>query len=200
MDRIVRVLQQPLPAMSSDDKPLIEAVISGDKNQFDRLVTKYRDKVYRFLVKKVGDTHAAEDLTQDAFLAAFRQLSSFRHESSFSTWLIGIALNLSRNYLNRDRGRKERLISDEFPTSESSEPNDSALISHTEGQAFAALKDEIHKLPEDLRDALILVAMEGYSYEEVARHVQVPVGTVKSRVWRARETLRGTLKEQGWFL
>lgn len=181
-------------APSSDDESVIAAVVSGDTNQFNQLVTQYRDRVYRFVVKKIGDTHAAEDVTQDVFVAAFKQLSNFRRDSSFSTWLIGIALNLSRNHLNRDPWRKGLLVSDEFSCGELA---DNSLNSHASQQELMAVKNELDKLPEELRDALVLVAMEGFSYQEVALQLQVPAGTVKSRVWRAREALRVALKGQG---
>jgi RNA polymerase sigma-70 factor, ECF subfamily len=178
----------------TDDQLIIESVLKGDVNRFEALVLKYRDKLFRFLIKNVRETDLAEDLTQEAFVEAFRSLGKFRRESSFSTWLIGIALNLSRNHFRKNRKKLEQVLLPENKADQNSY-GDNPLDVLMKKKLLIGLEDEIHNLPEELRESLILISLEEYSYEETAKIVGIPIGTVKSRVFRAREMLREAMKK-----
>jgi RNA polymerase sigma-70 factor (ECF subfamily) len=164
-----------------EDQQLVERVQRGDKRAFDLLVLKYQHKILGLIVRFVHDTHEAQDVAQEAFIKAYRALGNFRGDSAFYTWLYRIAINTAKNYLV-SRGRR---------------PPDSDVSS--EG---ALLRDEIEgtvhrtiqQLPEDLRTALTLREFDGLSYEDIASVMQCPVGTVRSRIFRAREAIDKALQ------
>lgn len=184
-------------AVCDDDCLLLQAR-NGDGKAFGVLIERHRTKLYRFILKNVRCPEDARDLTQESLLQAYRCLSSFNGHARFSTWLIGIALNLTRNYLNR--GPQRLFI-------ENSEDNLSVMrcdrcdpfVLHQRNVEMAALADAISGLPADMRECLVLVALEGYSYENAAQLLDVPVGTAKSRICRARQKLRDELGAQGFF-
>jgi RNA polymerase sigma-70 factor (ECF subfamily) len=168
-------------------------VLAGDPAQFNGLVMRYANGLYRFILKNVGHASLAEDLTQETFVDAYRQLPRFRGEAKFSTWLFGIALNKVRNYINRSPDRRQQ----NSPTCVlhpdlASDGNPTQLLEKK--QTLLALQRAIETLPIELRESLILVVMEGLSYEEVAQLLGIPVGTLKSRVHRARDLLRRSMR------
>ena len=183
-------------AQSERDQPLSDAVLAGDPAQFNGLVRRYANRLYRFILKHVEDTAVAEDLTQETFVEAYRQLPKFRGEAKFSTWLFGIALNKVRNYINRSPDWRQRhspmpvlcpdLVSDGNPMQ---------LLERK--QTLLALQRAIETLPIELHESLILVVMEELSYEEAAPLLGIPVGTLKSRVHRARDLLRRSMRLWG---
>ena len=179
-----------------DDAELVRRVLTGETAGFTPLVTRHRDRLFRFLLRRVGDRQAAEDLAQDTFVEAFRKLHTFRGDSQLSTWLMGIALNRARNYVNRDRAKALRHQPLES-LAERRDPGRTPAEATTEKITLAALRQAIDGLAEDLRETLTLVAMEGHSYDEAARITGVPVGTVKSRVYAARGILREVMKKHG---
>lgn len=180
----------------SDDAELVQRVLAGETAGFTPLVTRHRDRLFRFLLRRVGDRQAAEDLAQDTFVEAFRKLHTFRGESKLSTWLLGIALNRARNYVNRDRVKALRHQPlESLAEQRDTERNPSEVT--TDKVMLAALRQAIDGLDEELREVLTLVAMEGQSYDEAARIMEIPVGTVKSRVFKARATLREAMKKHG---
>jgi RNA polymerase sigma-70 factor (ECF subfamily) len=183
-------------AQPESDQPLIDAVLAGDTTQFNGLVTRHANRLYRYILKNVGHTAGAEDLTQETFVEAYRQLSTFRGEAEFATWLFGIALNKIRNYINRSpdvrqRHSHMRVLSLDFAR----DADPTQLLEKK--QTLMALQQAIKTLPIDLRESLILVAMEELPYERAAQILDIPVGTLKSRVHRARELLRQSMQHQG---
>jgi RNA polymerase sigma factor (sigma-70 family) len=150
--------------------------------------------VLRFICKYEYNAQDAQDLAQEAFLQAFRALPSFSYRSRFSTWLIGIAFNLIKNHISRTPNKQHtHLDVDQQPASVSDLSSDNPARAYENKQLIAAMELAIADLPQHMRDALILVANEGLSYEEVAETLGVPVGTVKSRLCRARVQLADAL-------
>lgn len=163
---------------------------------FQQLVHDHHKRLHRFILKHIGNRCDAEDLTQQAFLEASRAYASYRGESALSTWLYGIAMNLTRNYLSRDPQRKygfdgEQVL--EEMAAESADPADAVAGRQT----LLALQRELADLPDEMREVLLLVALEEISYEEAAVMLSIPVGTVRSRVSRARNRLRQRLQTSG---
>ena len=163
---------------------------------FRDLVKSHRNRLQRFIIKNIGNQTDAEDLTQQAFLEAARSYESFRGQSELSTWLYGIAMNLVRNYLSRAPHRKY-----DFTDDSSLELSPSTALSpdaHLEqAQEVGALAVALDELPPRMREVLLLVAVDELSYEEAAVLLTVPVGTVRSRLSRARSALREKLEKSG---
>ncbi|RMD78733.1 MAG: RNA polymerase sigma factor RpoE [Gammaproteobacteria bacterium] len=183
----------------SVDQELVERVRHGDKKAFDILVAKYQPKILKLISRYVHDPAAVHDVAQEAFLKAYRALPRFRGESAFYTWLYRIAINTAKNYLvAQSRRPPERDV--EVATAEQlpgeSELKDVASPEHVvlrdeiERTVFEAIED----LPEDLRTAITLRELEGLSYEEIAQAMSCPIGTVRSRIFRAREAIHKRLE------
>lgn len=181
------------------DQQLVERVQQGDKRAFDLLVLKYQHKILALVTRFVHDGHEAQDVAQEAFIKAYRALANFRGDSAFYTWLYRIAINTAKNYLVA-RGRRPP---DSDIAAEDAEyyDGDSALKDiHSPERDL--LRDEIEQvvnrtlqlLPSDLRMALTLREFEGLSYEDIANVMECPVGTVRSRIFRAREAIDKALK------
>jgi RNA polymerase sigma factor (sigma-70 family) len=166
---------------------------SGNNDQlFRQLVRDHQTRLYRFIVKNIGYGSDAEDLTQQAFVEAAHSIGTFRGGSELSTWLYGIAMNLVRNYLSRSPHRKYGFESDDALADHASDrPDPGEQLAQS--QTLRALQQEIDDLPAEMRDVLLLVALEELSYEDAAVMLSIPVGTVRSRVSRARSTLRKKL-------
>lgn len=161
---------------------------------FRQLVQDHRTRLYRFIVKNIGHGTDAEDLAQQAFVEAAKAYESFRGASELSTWLYGIAMNLVRNYLSRAPHRRYTFETEEaLETTRSERPDPSEQLAQS--QAVRLLQREIDGLPADMREVLLLVALDELSYEEAAVMLSIPVGTVRSRVSRARSTLRKRMAE-----
>ncbi len=181
------------------DQQLVERVQRGDKRAFDLLVLKYQHKILGLIVRFVHDAQEAQDVAQEAFIKAYRALGNFRGDSAFYTWLYRIAINTAKNHLVA-RGRRPP---DSDVTAEDAEffEGDHAL-KDIESPERAMLRDEIEatvhqtiqQLPEDLRTALTQREFEGLSYEDIATVMQCPVGTVRSRIFRAREAIDKALQ------
>jgi RNA polymerase sigma-70 factor, ECF subfamily len=180
-------------AQSRRDELLIDAVLAGDPARFNGLVRHYANSLYRFILKHVGHAAVAEDLTQETFVDAYRQLPTFRGEAKFSTWLFGIAINKVRNYINRSPDwRQQHSPTPVLCPDLMSDGNPTQLLDRK--QTLLALQRAIETLPTELRESLILVAMQELPYEEAAPLLGIPFGTVKSRVHRARDLLRRSLR------
>lgn len=175
--------------ITAADGEIVAAVLTGDSERFGELVARHRERIYRFVVVKVKDRTVAEDLAQDTFVEAYRSLARFDGRSRFSTWLCGIALNLTRNYLNRAPERKHSFAPAAVMESMVS-PASSPLENTLRAERLASLERLLDALPEDLREPLLLVTLDELSYEEAGRLLGIPAGTVKSRVFRARRELR----------
>jgi RNA polymerase sigma-70 factor (ECF subfamily) len=167
------------PRVEELDPALIRAAAAGDLAAFERIVRTYQQHVWRFLRRLVGDPASAEDVAQETFLRVYRALPGFAHQAKFSTWVFQIARNAGLDELRRRR-RRARLAASVRP------PGAVGPV----GEARAEIEAALAALPVDLREALVLVEVFGLPYAEVAAVVGVPVGTAKSRVFRAREQLR----------
>ncbi len=182
------------------DQQLVERVQRGDKHAFDLLVAKYQRKLGRLISRFVRDTGEAEDVTQEAFIKAYRALPGFRGDSAFYTWLYRIGINTAKNYLLANKRRPP--TSTHFDAEESESFEDAGLlheISTPENelmskQVVSVVQAALQQLPEDLRSALTLREIEGLSYEEIASVMNCPVGTVRSRIFRAREAVAEKLR------
>ncbi len=181
------------------DQVLVERVQRGDKKAFDVLVGKYQHKIVKLISRYIHDHAEVLDVAQDAFIKAYRALPKFRGESAFYTWLYRIAINTAKNYLVA-QGRRPPDADIEVEVAEQfSGPSDLKDVATPE---HLLLKDEIERtvfdvieqLPEDLRTAITLRELEGLSYEEIAEAMACPIGTVRSRIFRAREAIHNKLK------
>lgn len=176
------------------DEQLVERVQRGDKNAFNLLVRKYQHKVVNLVARYVNNPGDVPDVAQEAFIKAYRALPTFRGESAFYTWLYRIAVNTAKNYLT-SQGR--RPPSSDVEADEAEYYGGGEALQEVATPENLALTDEIKRtvftaieaLPEDLRTAITLREMEGLSYEEIAEIVDCPVGTVRSRIFRAREAI-----------
>jgi len=176
------------------DLALVKRVQKGDKSAFDALVLKYQHKVLKLVQRYVRDQAEAEDVVQDAFIKAYRALPAFRGDSAFYTWLYRIAINTAKNALV-SAGR--RPLSFDFDAQEGAGAELRSRLKDTDTPERLLLTDEIRStvnkaiagLPEDLRTAIVLRELEGLSYEDIARTMDCPVGTVRSRIFRAREAI-----------
>lgn len=182
------------PEEENNDSALVKRVQQGDKRAFDLLVLKYQHRIYSLVSRLVRDNDEVQDVVQEAFIKAYRALPNFRGDSQFYTWLYRIAVNTAKNYLV-SRSRRPQGIDLDV---EEAEFMDSAEgLRDLAGPESQLLTDElrvaidaaIKALPEDLRTALTLREFEGLSYEEIANVMDCPVGTVRSRIFRARESV-----------
>jgi RNA polymerase sigma-70 factor (ECF subfamily) len=189
--------------MSADesDLSLVRRVQRGDKGAFDALVLKYQHKLVKLVMRYVRNPAEAEDIAQEAFIKAYRALPQFRGDSAFYTWLYRIAINTAKNaVVSRDRSPVEYDL-DRSNTDESYDMQ--GRMKDSETPEGLVLTDEIRStvnaaidaLPEDLRTAIVLRELEGLSYEEIAAAMACPVGTVRSRIFRAREAIDRRLRE-----
>jgi RNA polymerase sigma-70 factor (ECF subfamily) len=193
------------------DQQLVERAQRGDKRAFELLVAKYQRKLGRLLSRFVRDAAEVEDVTQEAFIKAYRALPSFRGESAFYTWLYRIGINTAKNYLvalGRRAPTTTGFDNEEAEGFEDAEQlrDASTPESELEGKEIAATVNRaMDALPPDLRTAITLREIEGLSYEEIASVMNCPVGTVRSRIFRARDAiaaelrpLLGTEKDRRW--
>jgi RNA polymerase sigma-70 factor, ECF subfamily len=178
----------------SSDQALIQRVKQGDRSAFDLLVAKYQHKILNLIMRYVKDPTEALDVAQDAFLKAYRAVPSFRGDSAFYTWLYRIAINTAKNHLVAAKRRPMNLDID-LTESESFEPfatlrdgDTPERIALTE-EIGEAINKAVDDLPDELRTAILLREVEGMSYEEIAETMDCPVGTVRSRIFRAREAI-----------
>ena len=178
----------------SIDQKLVERVQKGDKTAFDLLVRKYQHKIAKLISRYVRDRREVEDVTQEALIKAYRAIGGFRGESAFYTWLYRIAVNTAKNYLE-SQGRRPPGSDVEIEGAELIESGNNLRDQATPERQM--LTDEIattvHRvlehLPSDLRTAITLREIEGLSYEEIAEVMECPIGTVRSRIFRAREAI-----------
>ncbi|MCU0897167.1 MAG: RNA polymerase sigma factor RpoE [Burkholderiales bacterium] len=182
------------------DQQLVERAQRGEKHAFDLLVAKYQRKLTRLLSRFIRDPAEVEDVAQEAFIKAYRALPSFRGESAFYTWLYRIGINTAKNYLVA-MGRRAPTTT-EFDSEEAENFDDaehlrdintpeSMLMSKQIGET---VNEAMEALPEELRTAITLREIEGLSYEEIADMMNCPIGTVRSRIFRAREAIAARLR------
>jgi RNA polymerase sigma-70 factor (ECF subfamily) len=180
------------------DEDLVLRVQRGDKSAFDFLVIKYQHKIIQLVNRYVKDPSEAQDVAQEAFIKAYRALGNFRGDSAFYTWLYRIAINTAKNYLvSRSRRSADYQVDvqdaealENAPQLQGMETPERLLLNQ---EIIDTIKTAIDKLPEEMRTAIMLREFEGMSYEEIAVAMDCPVGTVRSRIFRAREAIDNKL-------
>ena len=181
------------------DLALVERVQRGDKSAFDLLVLKYQHKIGHLVTRYVHDAHESQDVTQEAFIKAYRGLKNFRGDSAFYTWLYRIAINTAKNHLvTRSRKISDTGIdaadAEQFESGSALRDNASPDRIMATEEIARVVQDTINVLPEDLRTAITLREFDGLSYEEIAVAMECPIGTVRSRIFRAREAIDTNLE------
>jgi RNA polymerase sigma-70 factor (ECF subfamily) len=182
------------------DQQLVQRAQRGDTRAFDLLVLKYQGRIATLVARFVKDPAEVEDVTQEAFIKAFRALDKFRGESAFYTWLYRIASNAAKNYLTTRSRRptSDAEIDDAVYFDEADAlRDDESPESHLLGEEMAdVVQGVLDALPEELKMALVLREIEGLSYEDIAEVMDCPVGTVRSRIFRARDAIDTKVKAQ----
>jgi len=182
------------------DQQLVERAQRGDKYAFELLVSKYQRKLARLLARFIRDPVEVEDVAQEAFIKAYRALPSFRGESAFYTWLYRIGINTAKNYLvamGRRAPTRTEFASEDAEGFENGEQlrdintPESVMMSK---EIARTVNDTMDQLPEELRNAITLREIEGLSYEDIAAIMNCPIGTVRSRIFRAREAIAERLR------
>jgi len=182
------------------DQQLVERAQRGDKHAFELLVAKYQRRLGRLISRFVRNAAEAEDVTQDAFIKAYRALPAFRGDSAFYTWLYRIGINTAKNHLVA-RARRAP-TSTQFDAEEAEDFEDAVLLHEVatpenelmSKQVVEVVNASLQELPDDLRTALTLREVERLSYEEIAAVMDCPIGTVRSRIFRAREAIATNLR------
>ncbi|MEJ1296409.1 MAG: RNA polymerase sigma factor RpoE [Candidatus Sedimenticola sp. (ex Thyasira tokunagai)] len=181
------------------DQELVERVQRGDKKAFDLLVLKYQQKVMNLVSRYIRDASETQDVAQEAFIKAYRALPGFRGDSAFYTWLYRIAINTAKNHLV---ARKRRPPGSDIDAEMAEQLDSGIRLKEMATPEHHALESEladtvrlaIDELPQDLRTAITLRELEGLSYEEIAKAMECPVGTVRSRIFRARAAIEKRLQ------
>lgn len=184
------------------DLELIKRAQRGDREAFDAVVIKYQTRIYKIVHRFVQNSAAVKDVSQDVFIKAYNALDNFRGESAFYTWLYRIAVNTAKTYATQ--AYKENALQ----SFDATDPTQSQMMRSVLGdehtpewllahiEMHSALYDAAENLPNELRVALLLREVEGFSYDEIAEIMQCPLGTVRSRIYRARETVLKEVKEK----
>ncbi len=183
--------------MTNQDQQLIDACRSGQTEAFGELVLRYQDRLYNTLFKTLGSAEEAHDAAQDAFVLAFRKLDTFRGQSAFYSWLFRIAMNAAVSRLRKSKHKTQSL--EQAKENIGLEPTDDHHTAHPEHaleltETQAEVQRALAELSDEFRSVLVLKEMEGLSYEEISQVLDCPIGTVRSRIHRARTELRGKLK------
>jgi RNA polymerase sigma-70 factor (ECF subfamily) len=193
------------------DRQLVARAQAGDKRAFELLVEKYQRKLARLLSRFIRDPAEVEDVTQEAFIKAYRALPAFRGDSAFYTWLYRIGINTAKNYLMAMGRRAPTSTEIEAEEAEGFDEGEQLRDINTpeslllSSEIAATVNSTIERLPEELRTAIQMREIEGMSYEDIAKAMNCPIGTVRSRIFRAREAiaeqlrpLLGTSKDKRW--
>lgn len=181
------------------DSVLVARVQAGDKKAFDLLVLKYQQKALNLISRYVRDQHEAQDVAQEAFIKAYRALANFRGDSAFYTWFYRIVINTAKNYLVAQGRRPPR---DDIEASDAEQYDGASGLKNYDTPEKLVHRDEVEQmvyqaieaLPEDLRTAIMLRELEGLSYDDIAQAMDCPVGTVRSRIFRAREAVDAKIR------
>ena len=191
---------RPVNPERAIDQKLVEKAQRGDKKAFGMLVEKYQRRLNRLLSRMVRDQSEIEDIVQDSFIKAYRAINNFRGDSAFYTWLYRIGINTAKNHLVK-LGKRPKAMNDveieeienfeDAPDLRNHETPESTMMS---SEIVASVNQTIEALPNELREAISLREMDGLSYEEIADLMNCPIGTVRSRIFRAREVIAEKLK------
>lgn len=191
------------PTQERSDLQLVERTLAGDQKAFELLVIKYQRRIERLIGRMVRDTSLVEDIAQETFIRAYKALHQFRGDAQFYTWLYRIAVNTAKKTLSdmkRNPTVSESVLLGRDDDDENSRPVVELISSETPETVMAAkeiaeaVNNALDALPEDLRTAVTLREMEGLSYEEIAEVMNCPIGTVRSRIFRAREAISQRIK------
>jgi RNA polymerase sigma-70 factor, ECF subfamily len=182
------------------DRQLVERARQGDKRAFELLFEKYHRRLLRLLSRMVRNSEEVEDIAQETFIKAYRALPQFRGDAAFYTWLYRIGVNTAKNYLS-SRNKQMQTVSDQLGADEDDGGERYAVedVSTPESELLSkqiayAVNDAIEALPEELRNAITLREIDGLSYEEIAEVMGCPIGTVRSRIFRARDAISAKLR------
>jgi RNA polymerase sigma-70 factor, ECF subfamily len=183
-----------------DDLLIVQRVQAGDKLAFNLLVTKYHRRVARLLTRMVRNQEDIEDVVQETFIKAYRAIGNFRGDSAFYTWIYRIAINTAKNLLVTQGRRPSTLKESNDADGETFEDNaalsniDTPESLYQTKQIGEAVNEAMADLPEELRSAIVMREIDGLSYEEIAEAMDCPIGTVRSRIFRARESIAAKIK------
>ena len=179
----------------NEDTKLVADTLAGKTQSFEQLVCKYQDRLYNTFVHVTGNAHEAEEVVQDAMLQAYTKLSTFRGHSSFYTWLYRIAFNLS---VSRQRKKRPRVSLDQIQENHNIDPTDvteSPTAKLERNERAQQVHDALNRLSKDFRSILVLREMEDCDYETISEMLDIPIGTVRSRLHRARSMMRDYLNQ-----
>lgn len=181
------------------DQALVKRVQQGDKSAFDLLVRKYQHRIVALISRYVSDWSECQDVAQEAFIRAYRALGSFRGDAQFYTWLYKIAVNTAKNHLVAQSRRPptddvDVLDAVQFDSGERLRDTDTPEYELLRQEIERAVAEAVEQLPEELRTAITLREVDGLSYEEIAEAMDCPIGTVRSRIFRAREAIDARLR------
>ena len=181
------------------DQALVERVQRGDKKAFDVLVLKYQHKVANLVSRYIRDQAEVLDVTQEAFIKAYRALPKFRGDSAFYTWLYRVAINTAKNHLAAQSRRPpgddiEAETAEQMDFGTKLKEGDTPERMALQGEIAETVQQALDELPDDLRTAITLRELEGLSYDEIAQAMECPIGTVRSRIFRAREAIDTKLR------
>ncbi|MBT9506299.1 RNA polymerase sigma factor RpoE [Rhodoferax sp.] len=193
----------PVPDATNSDAMLVERAVAGEQGAFELLVIKYQRRIQRLIGRMVRDVDLVDDIAQETFIRAYRALHQFRGDAQFYTWLYRIAVNTAKKFLlelKRDPTVSENAFKSDDDGDETSWAGSEPIASETPESLLAAkeiaaaVNQALEALPEDLRQALTLREIEGLSYDEIAEMMNCPIGTVRSRIFRAREAVSAKVK------
>ena len=192
----------PSPDVADSDLMLVERTVAGDQRAFELLVVKYQRRIQRLIGRMVRDVDLVEDIAQETFIRAYRALHQFRGDAQFYTWLYRIAVNTAKKFL-MEMKRDPVLSENQFKNDDDDETNSPGieLTSDETPESVLAAKEiatavnaAMDALPEDLRQAVVLREIDGLTYEEIAEVMNCPIGTVRSRIFRARESISAKVR------
>jgi RNA polymerase sigma-70 factor (ECF subfamily) len=188
-----------LTSEKAADQALVERVQRGDKKAFDVLVLKYQHKVANLISRYIRDQAEVLDVTQEAFIKAYRALPKFRGDSAFYTWLYRVAINTAKNHLAAQSRRPpsddiEAETAEQMDSGTRLKEGDTPERMALQGEIAETVQQALDELPDDLRTAITLRELEGLSYDEIAQAMDCPIGTVRSRIFRAREAIDTKLR------
>ena len=181
---------------NNNDSELVEKVKKGNKMAFNFLMNKYYSRVYASLFSFTKSHEDSEDLTQMTFLKVWQQISTFRGDSAFFTWVYRIAINLAKNYVSSANFKKQKINTSIEEAEIEIKSFDDSELSLIHEQSLHKIRNFIDSLPESLRTAFTLREQDGLSYEEIGKITNTPIGTVRSRIFRARETILDHINQE----
>ena len=181
---------------NNNDSELVEKVKKGNKMAFNFLMNKYYSRVYASLFSFTKSHEDSEDLTQMTFLKVWQQITTFRGDSAFFTWVYRIAINLAKNYVSSANFKKQKINTSIEEADIEIKSFDDSELSLIHEQSLHKIRNFIDSLPESLRTAFTLREQDGLSYEEIGKITNTPIGTVRSRIFRARETILDHINQE----